>query len=242
MLNTSLDSLVIGFLLVLMSLLCVSIVYAGEGIQRIGPEHRQWTTGPVFSNIPLDIGPESREWTFFGKDDQPDRSSWEPDQSEGTSDETPGEEKPDDGAAPATNKPDNGEDTQESEEEILIRFDTRVFFQSSSVQITADAESTLEQVVDLLEQHSEVTLTLQGHTNRLPINTPEFSSNQELSLARAEAVRDYLIDSGIDPGRLQAEGYGDSKPRVSNDSARALEINRRVDLLFQSDSVQIKVE
>jgi chemotaxis protein MotB len=74
---------------------------------------------------------------------------------------------------------------------------------------------------------------VEGHTDNVPIHTRQFPSNWELSTARAVNVLKYFADADrIDPRRLSAVGYGESKPLVNNDSPRNRAKNRRVEIVL----------
>jgi len=76
-------------------------------------------------------------------------------------------------------------------------------------------------------------ITIEGHTCDLPISTERFPSNWELSAARACSVARYLVDKqGLDPKRLAAAGYGESRPVAPNDSEDGRVRNRRVNLVI----------
>jgi chemotaxis protein MotB len=78
-----------------------------------------------------------------------------------------------------------------------------------------------------------IALTIEGHTDDVPIHTRLFRSNWELSTARASAVIAFLIEAlGFDPTRLSAAGYGEFHPRVPNDTAENRARNRRVDIVI----------
>lgn len=74
---------------------------------------------------------------------------------------------------------------------------------------------------------------VEGHTDNVPIHTERFPSNWDLSIARAVNVVRYLTDVGkVNPQRLSAAGYGDSKPVVPNDSRVHRARNRRVEIVL----------
>ena len=73
-------------------------------------------------------------------------------------------------------------------------------------------------------------LQVDGHTDRIPIETPRFPSNWELSAARAIEVVNYLITRGISPTRLSATGYGEFQPIDERDDEIAHRRNRRIEL------------
>ena len=67
-----------------------------------------------------------------------------------------------------------------------------------------------------------------GHTDAVGSD----SYNRELSLARADTVRDALEIYGVNPARVQAEGRGEAEPRASNDNEAGRATNRRVEILI----------
>jgi chemotaxis protein MotB len=80
---------------------------------------------------------------------------------------------------------------------------------------------------------------VEGHTDDVPIHTPRFRSNWELSTARATSVITFLVEEvGIDAARLSAAGYGEFKPRSANDDDTARAQNRRVDLVILNAATQ----
>ncbi len=107
-----------------------------------------------------------------------------------------------------------------------IEIKQRVFFETGSAVIKRKSFKLLRQVAQLLRGHSEIEeVTIEGHTD----NRGNPKRNMELSQARAEAVRDFLINMGISPSRLKAVGYGSTKPIASNRTRRGRAKNRRVE-------------
>jgi outer membrane protein OmpA-like peptidoglycan-associated protein len=81
-------------------------------------------------------------------------------------------------------------------------------------------------VYDFLSQNPAVGVEISGHTDNT--GTPEY--NQELSEQRAQRVVDYLLDKGIEPERLKAAGYGETRPVSGNDTEEGRAMNRRTEL------------
>jgi len=80
----------------------------------------------------------------------------------------------------------------------------------------------------MLAAHAELALTIEGHTD----NTGSAAANQTLSEQRAAAVKQYLVAHyGVDAARLDAKGFGASKPVASNDTPEGRQQNRRVELV-----------
>lgn len=78
-------------------------------------------------------------------------------------------------------------------------------------------------------------ISVEGFTDSDPIATPAFPSNWYLSVARANQVRDYLSQHGVDDERLIVVGYGDTRPVWSNASVEGKARNRRVDVVILRD-------
>ncbi len=105
-----------------------------------------------------------------------------------------------------------------------------ILFDLGSDRIRAESTPTLSEIGRMLTQHADLRLAIEGHTDA----TGNAASNQTLSARRAEAVRQYLIDSySVDASRLQAVGKGQSEPAASNDTPEGRQNNRRVVLVRQ---------
>jgi outer membrane protein OmpA-like peptidoglycan-associated protein len=103
-----------------------------------------------------------------------------------------------------------------------------IYFDTGSDRIRPESTPTLKEIGTMLTDHPELKLTIEGHTD----NVGSGESNQTLSEKRATAVRQYLMDSyQVDGGRLQAKGFGASKPSGSNDTPAGRQQNRRVELV-----------
>ena len=81
---------------------------------------------------------------------------------------------------------------------------------------------------------TDFPITIEGHTDNVPINTLQFPSNWELSAVRATTVLRLFVDSGVAPDRLTAIGYADTRPVEPNLLADGRARNRRVTILIDS--------
>lgn len=122
-----------------------------------------------------------------------------------------------------------------------FRFQSELFFETASAELGADGEVRLGQVASVLQRVAERipdeiewVLQVEGHTDRRPINTPEFPSNWELSSARAQSIVYFLIEQGIPAERLSAVGYGEFQPVADGDDAESFARNRRMELRLTS--------
>jgi OOP family OmpA-OmpF porin len=103
-----------------------------------------------------------------------------------------------------------------------------ILFDVNSDRIRGESTPTLKEIGDMLAQHADLKLTIEGHTD----NTGTATGNQALSERRAAAVRQYLIDTfKIDGGRLNSAGYRSTRPVATNDTPVVSQKNRRVELV-----------
>jgi chemotaxis protein MotB len=115
-------------------------------------------------------------------------------------------------------------------------FQSEVLFGAGEAAIATEGQATLEQLAGAIKQlQGEIpadinwVLRIDGHTDKRPINTPEFPSNWELSAARAIAVTKYLVAQGVSAQHLVAAGFGDSRPIDVGDTEEAFAKNRRIE-------------
>ena len=108
-----------------------------------------------------------------------------------------------------------------------IRILEKVYFETDSARIKKGSYDVLNQVALVLRSNPDITkVEIQGHSDA----TGDETYNQELSAARAESVKAYMVKRrGIDASRLVAEGYGESQPIADNDTAESRSKNRRVE-------------
>jgi outer membrane protein OmpA-like peptidoglycan-associated protein len=103
-----------------------------------------------------------------------------------------------------------------------------IFFATGSAELKGESTPTLKEIGQMLKEHPDLSLTIEGHTD----NVGSAEANQSLSEKRAAAVRDYIVTTfQIDAGRLVAKGLGASKPAASNDTPEGRQQNRRVELV-----------
>jgi OmpA-OmpF porin, OOP family len=100
-------------------------------------------------------------------------------------------------------------------------------FDSDSARIREESRPTLDHVASMLKARAQWNITIEGHTD----STASAQHNQELSERRASAVGEYLVNAGITASRLNAVGYGATKPVSTNDTALGRAQNRRVELV-----------
>lgn len=116
-------------------------------------------------------------------------------------------------------------------ERINLTVKDEVLFDRASADIKPTGKALLGELAKLLNQ-SVAPLSIEGHTDSVPIRTARFPSNWELSSARATHVTRLLAAHGVDVRRMRAIGYADTRPRADNDSAEGRARNRRVALVL----------
>ena len=113
---------------------------------------------------------------------------------------------------------------------LVLSLPESATFPVASADVTTAAQAVIDRVATTLEP-LDVAVRIEGHTDDTPIRTVRFSSNWELSTARASAVVARFIDQRMDPRRLSAAGYGEFHPRASNATSDGRASNRRVDVV-----------
>jgi len=115
---------------------------------------------------------------------------------------------------------------------LVVSLPESATFPQASTEVTAGARELIARVAAVVQARG-IALSIEGHTDDVPIHTRMFRSNWELSTSRASAVIAFLVETvGFDPTRLSAAGYGEFHPRVANDSAENRARNRRVDIVI----------
>jgi len=122
----------------------------------------------------------------------------------------------------------------EREAGLVLRIQDATLFDLGSAQIRNEAKPILAAVADKIVGLPN-NVRVEGHTDNLPIRSARFSSNWELSGARAASVVEFFVNAGgIDPTRLSLAGYGEFRPIAENLPRTGSELNRRVEILILS--------
>jgi chemotaxis protein MotB len=116
---------------------------------------------------------------------------------------------------------------------IVIRLLTdRVLFDSGEATLKSRSGALLRQMALLLKTDARHPITVEGHTDPLPIESERYPSNWELSTARASSVVRYFIERGLVPRRMTAAGFAALHPIASNSTADGRSRNRRVEIVL----------
>jgi len=99
-------------------------------------------------------------------------------------------------------------------------------FEVSSSNIDSSSLDELNRLAEIMNEDAELRLIIRGHTD----NTGDSNANLELSIDRANAVKNFLVENGVAAERIAAFGYGETRPIASNETEEGREQNRRVEL------------
>lgn len=122
---------------------------------------------------------------------------------------------------------------------VIISLSADSFFKPESAEL--DIESTRETILHIAQFLSSDSVAgrkfrIEGHTDSTPVNTDNWTSNWELSSARAINVLHNLTDFGASEARFSVAGYADTQPKFSNETTEGRAYNRRVDIVILDDA------
>ena len=123
-----------------------------------------------------------------------------------------------------------------TEDGVVITLSDLLLFQAGGTQLSAKGLDILEKVATVLAKLA-YQVKIKGHTDSTPISSSQFPSNWELSSARASTVVRLLIANGVSPRYISAEGYAHYHPVATNDTAQGRALNRRVEIVYERDSI-----
>jgi chemotaxis protein MotB len=113
---------------------------------------------------------------------------------------------------------------------VNLQIRDKILFSLGRANLTVNGQGVLRKLVPLLNSGPH-SISVEGHTDPMPISTRQFPSNWELSAQRATTVLRYLVRAGVPAERLRAIGYADTRPVADNATPEGRAINRRVALV-----------
>lgn len=122
-------------------------------------------------------------------------------------------------------------------EGILVKFSSGILFDVNKTDLKPDAETNLRNLATSMNNNPQTNILIVGHTD----NTGSVELNQNLSVRRAESVKDYLVSNGVNASRLRTEGKGESEPIADNSTEAGRAQNRRVEIAIVAND-QLKQE
>ena len=121
----------------------------------------------------------------------------------------------------------------ETERGITVEINDSLLFSPGRAELAPAAEQAIRGVGSVFAT-TEFPVTIEGHTDDIPISTPLFPSNWELSAVRATTVLRIMMTAGVTADRLTAIGYGDQRPVAANATAEGRARNRRVAIQLEA--------
>jgi chemotaxis protein MotB len=122
----------------------------------------------------------------------------------------------------------------------LMHVSADVMISPNSSALTPQGKKLLDHIVGIIRKHN-VFLVVRGHADPTETGAPRYPSNWELSAARATSCVEYLVNEGkVTAQKLRVVAYGDTRPMVSNASAKDRALNRRVEFNFFRPEVLAK--
>ncbi len=112
---------------------------------------------------------------------------------------------------------------------VLVRL-KKLQFAPGKTALGTSYDSFIKKLSAALEVYTDRKVRIEGHTD----NVGDVKHNQQLSLKRAESVRQALVKSGVDAARLKALGYGEVRPIASNEFEKGRQMNRRIDVMIEA--------
>ncbi len=103
-----------------------------------------------------------------------------------------------------------------------------LFDKGTSKLADSQSESSIQQLVAFLQENPTIRIRLDGHTD----NIGNARLNKELSMDRAGAIRDYMVNQGVDFERIRVNGWGGSRPVADNQTEEGRSLNRRVEMVI----------
>jgi chemotaxis protein MotB len=127
---------------------------------------------------------------------------------------------------------------KETPEGVSINLLELLLFDTGKADIKPQAYETLNKIATyIIEMPNQIRV--EGHTDNVPISTPQFPSNWHLSIARAMNTGYYILQQGLVPQRLSIAGYGEYKPVAENDTPEHRTENRRVEIVILSGETEL---
>jgi outer membrane protein OmpA-like peptidoglycan-associated protein len=118
------------------------------------------------------------------------------------------------------------------EDELKVTMRNEVLFDFNSAGLRSSSRDELREMASVFNQYKDTTIVVAGHTDSVGSE----SYNKGLSNRRANTVSNYLEDVGVRGSRLDAVGYGESRPKSSNSTSSGRQQNRRVEIYIRANN------
>lgn len=125
-------------------------------------------------------------------------------------------------------------DVAVTEHIIRVRLQDQLLFASAQASLSSAAAERIKNLAKVLKEMPNEVI-VEGHTDNVPLMTPPYRSNWELSVARSYSVIERLVEEGLPPLRLVTAGYGEYHPIGANETPSGRARNRRVEIIILRD-------
>lgn len=113
---------------------------------------------------------------------------------------------------------------------LQVRAASELLFDSGSADLKPEGRTVLAKVAKAIKGVPDREVRVEGHTDDVPVRSAKFTSNWDLSAARAATVAKVLAEGGVSPKLIAVVGYGEFRPLAPNDSAENRQKNRRIEI------------
>jgi chemotaxis protein MotB len=121
---------------------------------------------------------------------------------------------------------------------VVVRLEEGMMFPSGSATINQSAIDTMNKISEIIKNTTNY-IRVEGSTDNVPIQNGQFASNWELASQRGINVANLIIQNGVDPTRISVTSYGEFRPVAPNDTEANKQMNRRVDIVFLNQNLNI---
>ena len=129
----------------------------------------------------------------------------------------------------------NNVDVENTKRGVILRIRGRVFFSAGTAELKPESNPILEKIAELMEKFKR-RVSIEGHTDNVPVTGGQYSSNWELSTARAFSALQFLKErAGIQVKDINIAGFADTHPIAANDNVEGRAKNRRVEFVFYEE-------
>jgi chemotaxis protein MotB len=117
---------------------------------------------------------------------------------------------------------------------VYVSMEEKLLFQTGSIEVDPKGVSALKQLAAVLEQHPDIVITIEGHTDDVPVRSnASFQDNWDLSVKRATSIVRIILDnSHINPQRLIASGRSEFLPVATGTDPVSRQKNRRTEIIL----------
>lgn len=117
---------------------------------------------------------------------------------------------------------------------VYVSIADRLLFRSGSTRINSSAKDIIGKIATVINDHKQIDVMVEGHTDNVPMNSECIDDNWDLSVKRATAVVRELTETYyVDPARLTAAGRSEFAPKANNESSAGRALNRRTEIVIQ---------